>query len=1149
MAAVRCPVCQAENPPGAKFCMECGTRLKRACPGCGHDLPGGARFCPECGRAAASDVGGAGPERGQPQAGGAGPGPAAPAAEPRAYTPAHLAAKILNLRGAVEGERKQVTVLFADIRESMNLAEQLDPEQWHAILDGFFRILSGAVHRFEGTVNQYTGDGIMALFGAPIAHEDHAQRACHAALQMKAELAGYADELRRTRGLNFSARIGLNSGEVVVGAIGDDLRMDYTAQGHTVGLAARMEQLAAPGSVYLPAATAHLVEGYFELRSLGPFDIKGVRDPVEVFELVGYGQARTRLDVAMARGLTRFVGRKRELAALEDALAQAAAGKRRIAGVFGEAGAGKSRLCYEFIERARRRGVVVHQSTCVAHGRMIPFLPVLGLLRSYFGIKEDDDPRTARAKIAGRLLMIDAEVFKPRLPFIFDFLDVADPAEPPFPDIEPEVRQEMLYQGWKRSMEAEAGGDPEILFVEDLHWIDGASDTFLGRLTGLLEGTRTLLLVNSRPGYRADWMDDPAYRQIDLEPLGGAELDEMLDELIGTDPSTRDLRARIAERTAGNPFFVEEVVRSLADQGMLVGSPGAYRAVADDSKLLVPPTVQAVLAARIDRLADSDKRVLETAAVLGKTFRRSLLEAATGMDAGALEPILQRLEGGGFIEQIASYPDVEYLFRHPLTREVAYQTQLAARRATVHRQVAEAIEAECCGKSDENAALLAHHWAAAGETLRAIQWSHRAAKWASTRDQAEAYRHWQSILELLGDCPECNESLGLGIEARVAMLETGWRLAAPREEQQRLFEEARALAERSGDRAMTARVLAAFSMGESFSGHVGEALDLLEEASRLATESDDPALKLQLAARLSYARLVTGNVAEAAERMSRAIELAEALPEEALARAPFDPRVWLYGMRALPAAYLGDLGEARRYLERGFEVARDRDDVASLVTMHGIAVTLARFRGDPADAMDHAREQLRLAEGRGSPTLVCGAADSMGMAEAMSGRWQQALLHCRRAVETARANATLLQSEGIMLSNLAAVHLGGGDPSRAAELAREAVEICRQRHTRMFECRARIVLARALLRSGAEHDAVADLLAETEAIVASTGARLYEPFLCEEWAELERARGNMEESVEQMKRALRLFEEVGAEGHASRFREALETGEAVRATA
>ena len=330
-----------------------------------------------------------------------------PARDPRSYTPKHLADKILQSKSALEGERKQVTVLFADVKGSMELAEQLDPEEWHRILDRFFAILTEGVHRFEGTVNQYTGDGIMALFGAPIAHEDHAQRACYAALHLRDEIARYATEVKREHGVGFSTRMGINSGDVVVGTIGDDLRMDYTAQGHTVGLAQRMEALAAPDSCYLTAATAALVGGYFALDDLGEFRVKGVADPVRVHRLAGVGASRTRFDIARARGLSRFVGRAADLRTLEDALEQTAAGNGQVVGVVAEAGTGKSRLCFEFLERCRARGMRVYEGRAVAHGRNIPFLPILEVFRAYFGITGEDDDRSAREKIAGRMVLLD----------------------------------------------------------------------------------------------------------------------------------------------------------------------------------------------------------------------------------------------------------------------------------------------------------------------------------------------------------------------------------------------------------------------------------------------------------------------------------------------------------------------------------------------------------------------------------------------------------------------------------------------------------------------------------------------------------------------------------------------------------------------
>ncbi|HKX01578.1 MAG TPA: adenylate/guanylate cyclase domain-containing protein, partial [Methylomirabilota bacterium] len=378
---MRCIRCQQDNPPGSNFCLGCGTRLGSTCALCGAALVAGARFCIKCGVQVEAAA------------------PGARFSSAVSYTPKHLAERILTSKVALEGERKHVTVLFADVKGSTELTDQVDLEVWHAILDRFFEILTEGVHRFEGTVNQYTGDGIMALFGAPLAREDHAQRACYAALQLRERLRSYTDELRLSRGLNLGVRIGLNSGEVVVGKIGDDLRMDYTAQGLTVNLAARMEQIAAPGHIYLTDRTAQQVEGYFRLRDVGPLQIKGVRDTVRVWDLEDVGPLRTRLDAARSRGFSRFVGRERELAALEDAFDQAAAGQGQVVGVVAAAGTGKSRLCTEFVARCRARGVQIADAQCPTIGKSLPFLPLLELLRDLFGIVDSDSGDEARRKI------------------------------------------------------------------------------------------------------------------------------------------------------------------------------------------------------------------------------------------------------------------------------------------------------------------------------------------------------------------------------------------------------------------------------------------------------------------------------------------------------------------------------------------------------------------------------------------------------------------------------------------------------------------------------------------------------------------------------------------------------------------------------
>jgi class 3 adenylate cyclase len=653
--------------------------------------------------------------------------PQPPTHDPRSYTPKHLADKILQSKSALEGERKQVTVLFADVKGSMELAEQLDPEEWHTILDRFFAILTDGVHRFEGTVNQYTGDGIMALFGAPIAHEDHAQRACYAALHLRDRLRQYADELRLDPGVSFSFRLGLNSGEVIVGKIGDDLRMDYTAQGHTVGLAQRMEQLAPPDGIALSQHTQKPVDGFFALRSLGPVQVKGAREPIGVFVLEGVGSHRTRLDTSRTRGLSRFVGRSDEMEALESALARALEGTGRVAAAVGEAGVGKSRLCAEFIERCRARGLVVYEAHCPAHGKTIPYLPLLELLRNLFGITEQDGPREARQKIAGELALLD-DGFADDRALVLDFLGVTDPKTPAL-QLEPAVRQRRLFTFLRRLIQLRTEAEPIVLLIDDLHWIDPGSDLFVAQIVEAVSATRTLLLVNFRPEYEAAWTRKSWVLQLPMAPLGAAALAELVRDWVGSSPSVAALPALVGARSGGNPFFAEEIVLSLLDTGRLVGRRGAYELVTALDAIEVPATVQSLLAARIDRLGDREKQLLYTAAVIGKEFPRPLLEAVIEMQGDDLDAALTALLAAELVHERAIYPVAEYAFKHPLTHEVALGAQLTTSRRTRHAAVAEAIATAAAGRLDEHAGLLAHHWTEAGEALRAATWHVRAAGW------------------------------------------------------------------------------------------------------------------------------------------------------------------------------------------------------------------------------------------------------------------------------------------------------------------------------------------------------------------------------------------------------------------------------------
>src|SRR5438132_5290913 len=504
-----------------------------------------------------------------------------------------------------------------------------------------------AVHRYEGTVNQVLGDGIMALFGAPVAHEDHAVRACYAALAMQAAMRRYAEEVRRSHGLEMLARVGLHSGEVVVRAIGNDLHMDYSAVGQTTHLAARMEQLATPGSIRLTAATLRLAEGLVQVNTLGPFPVKGLAEPVEVFELVGASAVRRRLQAAAARGLTRFVGRQQELAALQQALEPAGAGHGQIVAVVGEAGVGKSRLIYEFVHSHHTQGWAVLESASVSYGKATPYFPVIDLLKRYSHIEDHDDSRTIRAKVTGQVLTLDPTL-QEAVPALLSLLD-ALPDDSPFLKLDPPQRRQRTLDALKRVLLRESQVQPLVLVFEDLHWIDAETQALLDTLAESLPTARLLLLVNYRPEYQHSWGSKTYYTQLRLDPLPLASANALLQALLGDDPSLAPFTQLLIARTQGNPFFLEESVRALVETGVLIGERGAYRLAKALQELHVPATVQAVLAARIDRLPAEDKRLLQTAAVIGTDVSWTLVQAIVELPEAALHRSLAHLQAAEFL--------------------------------------------------------------------------------------------------------------------------------------------------------------------------------------------------------------------------------------------------------------------------------------------------------------------------------------------------------------------------------------------------------------------------------------------------------------------------------------------------------------------
>jgi class 3 adenylate cyclase/tetratricopeptide (TPR) repeat protein len=983
-----------------------------------------------------------------------------------------------------DAERKQVTVLFADVSGSMDLAEQEDPEEWRKIMQRFFSILADTVTRFEGTVDKFTGDGIMAIFGAPVAHEDHARRACYAALQMLDDVAEYAAELRRAKGLNFSTRIGINSGEVVAGAIGEG-GGSYTAIGHTVGLAQRMEALAEPGKAYLTEHAAELARGYLDLRDLGEFEIKGASRPVQVFELAGVGEARSRLDLARERGFSRFVGRERELARLEEALDRANAGEAAAVGVVAEPGIGKSRLYLEFLERCRRDGVEVFQAQGQAHGTAIPFMPILQMLRSFFGIADNEPEQQAREKIAGRSLLLDP-AFAEDLPLMFDFLGVPDP-ERPRPQMSPEARQRSLAEVLCRLVGKPSRQRILLLVFEDLHWVDEGSQAMLNGLVEGFGGTKTLVLFNYRPEYTPPWEASDCFEALELAPLRREDTRELLRDLAGEDPSLDGLDEPIHERTGGNPFFIEEIVRELAEAGYLEGERGVYRLARPIEDAGVPVTVQAVLAARIDRLDADAKQLLQVASVLGKEVGEEALAMAAGLDAEAMENALRSLVVGGFLYEAQLYPERLLAFRHPLTREVAYGTQLAEQRAATHAAAARAlIELEAPERYDELSALIADHLRQGGETLEAARWSARAAYWSGHARPRDALRLWHQVMELVAELPEDEETANLAVHSRLLQLQYAWRIGMSREEQERLAAEAEKIATRNDDLHSLALLKVATAVRPGLEHYGPDWLEAVRETVELADRSGDRHLRAAVRGAGAYAYLCCADF-EGFERILD--EMLEIVGDDGSVGANIvlgSPIAWGLMGKGMVRREKLEFEEAEELFERALQSALEDDDPETASWIRSNQASLI-IRRDPEGALALARRNTMLTDRLGDVFSRSLALSNLAWTQLIAEEYEAAL----ESIETSEAlyrgamdNGGEMEGWRGQLRARALVLVGREE--EALEVAEKAARVTRERGMLWSYPVAMLTLARARAAAGA--DGVAEAFEEAERVARETGA-------------------------------------------------------------
>ena len=1048
---MRCAKCGSDNREGRKFCAKCGGPLAVLCPKCAAPNEPGEDFCGECGaslvmRAVAH------------------PDSLRPPGAPERIEPESPSA-------ALEGERKTVTAMFADIKGSMELMQDLDPEEARAIVDPALKLMIDAVHRYDGYVVQSTGDGIFALFGAPVAHEDHPQRALYAALRMQDEMRRYEDRLRSRGRAPIQIRIGITTGEVVVRELHTGAHPEYTPIGHTANLASRLQNLARSGSIVVSEPTEKLVEGYFQLKSLGSAQIKGASEPVNVYEVTGLGALRTRLQASVQRGLSRFVGREAELAQMRNALQLAKAGHGQIVAVVGEPGVGKSRLFFEF-KAIAQSGCAVLEAYSVSYGKASAYLPVLELLRDYFRLAPEDDERQRREKITGKVLTLDRSL-EDTLPYLFALLGIQE-KDDQVARMEAQVRRRRTQEAVKRILLRESLNQPIILIFEDLHWMDGESQALLDLLADSVANTRILLLVNYRPEHRHQWGSLTYYMQLRLDPLARETTERMLAELIGDSADLAALRAFIIAKTEGNPFFVEEIVQALLEQGILIRNGAAHPAGSLD-QIKLPATVQGILAARIDRLPAGEKALLQTLAVIGADFPLGLVRRVTEKADNELEPMLENLRRSEFVYEHPAFPETEYSFKHALTQEVAYSSVLAERRKILHQRTGEAIEALYPEHIQDHLDGLAHHYGHSADGGKAVNYLYLAARQCIERIAAvQALAYLNQGLELLQTLPDTDERARQELPFQLSKGEALYVTAGfAAEEAGRVFSRALELCRRLGDDSQLFSAILGLRLFHRFRLELHTSSQLEEQLVSIAEWQNDPGRLAVAHGALGLSLLWMGEFIAARGHLEQARGLLGSIE----AQLRFEPlfhnlMAGALSFLAWDLAILGFLDQAAKASQQALAWAQSLSRPFALVTALLYLSVLDQTNGDVEAARERSANVLEISAEYGFASMASMAAVIQGWARGCRGEGESAIAEMRRGI--AGAEATGVRAPSFLLIPLAETYMRIGRTDEANRLLTETLETAHQTGHRLQEAELYRLKGELLLKTSRD-----ELQAET----------------------------------------------------------------------
>ena len=1028
-----CPNCEHENGPAARFCEQCASPLARVCTSCGTEVSSTARYCSHCGQSIGQGAANYLSARSQ-------------AVRPQTVQNTANPSDVV-------GERKQVSLLFADITGSLSLISGQDPESAQAILNPVLAEMIEAVHHYEGTVNRVLGDGIMAIFGAPLAHEDHAVRACYAALKMQQSVVKLAERADQPDQVPLKIRVGLNSGEVVICGISNELDMEYTVVGEAVHLAARMEQMASPGSILATKKTIRLAEEYVTARSLGSFPVKGLAEPEEIFELTGTGPARTRLQAATIRGLTQFVGRETELDELRRAQRLVDSGSGQSVAIIGEAGIGKSRLLYEFAHTNRLPGLLgwlVLESTSISHGRATSYLPVRALLKGYFAIQDRDELHEARRKVIEKTLALDKRL-ESTLPALLALLDIPvdDPA---WHSLDPIQRRRRNMEAVKGLLLREARKQPVLLIFEDLHWVDNETQELLDALVSALGSARLMLLVSYRPGYQHNWGSNENYHQIRLSALPRRDTAFLLEALLGEAPELAPLKQLLVAR-GGNPFFIEETVRSLVETEYLAGERGHYRLLRPTGTIEVPPTVQAILAARIDRLVPADKNLLQIASVVGREIPLAVLRPMADLAEGTLSDAIGRLQASGFLYESAFFPDVECAFVHALTQKVTYDGLLRTRRRALHARLVDMIERLYRDRIGEHIESLAQHAVRGDLPDKAVYYLRQAGLKALSRSALENGRVWfEQALAIFEKLPETRENIELAIDIRFD-LRNALHPLGHLEKCLSHLQRVQAQALQLGDRRRLGQASSFICQYYRLLGELGPAIEAGESAMAIAAELDDVSLRTIVSGHIGATYAAAGDHHRASEVLRVAVDLLRGDLATATMGTPGVLGVFMRGYLACSLAELGEFGQALDCAEEGVEIAKAANQVYSLAFSHYCLGTVLAFRGDVSKSITALEQSREICSSWILPLMLPLIGTSLGHAYRLADRVDEAIILLE---ETERESSAMHRLGGLamIVVRLGEAYLCKSRIADAERCARRALSLSRKHGERGHEAYA-----------------------------------------------------------------------------------------------